>query len=99
MVHLRPSASSQAAHTSLQALFGHDLISIVVFFMDLALARPVLDLVPNSLTVALRLVVVCSQFVQMERLASIASTRSPGLCRPISYVMVGGPNTDRLRFF
>ena len=74
-----------------RALFGHDLISIVVFFMDLALARPVLDLVLNSLTVALlRSVVVCSQFVQTERLASIASTRSPGLCRPISYAMVGG---------
>lgn len=91
MVRLRPSVPSQAAHTSRKALSGHDLISIVVFFMDPALARPVSDLVPNSLTVASRPVVVCSQFVQTERLASIASTRSPGLCRPIPYVMVGGP--------
>lgn len=98
VVRLRLSAPSQAAHTFRKAagpgrrrwLFGHDLISIVVFFMDLALARPVLDLVLNSLTVALlRSVVVCSQFVQTERLASIASTRSPGLCRPISLVCDG----------
>lgn len=62
-VRLRPSVPSQAAHTSCKALSGHDLISIVVFFMNPALARPVSDLVPNSFTVASRPVVVCSQFV------------------------------------